>query len=94
MEEASQKGTPVMRTLFYEFPHDEMCWEVEEQYMYGDRYLCCPVLEEGQGMMNVYLPELGAGEMWKDLWSGVFYEGGEEVPVRTPLDKMPVFVRV
>ncbi|KNG45404.1 glycoside hydrolase family 31 protein [Stemphylium lycopersici] len=41
MEEAHRLGSPIMRTLFYEFPEDQKCWEVEDQYMYGDKYLTC-----------------------------------------------------
>ena len=37
MQEAHEKGTPIMRTLFYEFPQDKMCWEVEDSYMYGGK---------------------------------------------------------
>ncbi|OBT60526.1 hypothetical protein VE03_10029 [Pseudogymnoascus sp. 23342-1-I1] len=37
MREAHEKGTPVIRTCFYEFPEDPKCWEVDDQYMYGDR---------------------------------------------------------
>jgi alpha-D-xyloside xylohydrolase len=93
MREASEKGTPVMRTLFYEFPGDERCWEVEEEYMYGERYLCCPVLEEGQGEMRVYLPKLKMGGMWKNMWGEDVFEGGRDVTVKTPLYEMPVFIR-
>ena len=93
MREASEKGTPVMRTLFYEFPGDERCWEVEEQYMYGDKYLCCPVMVEGQEEMKVYLPKLGMEGRWKKMRSEDFFEGGRDVTVKTPLHEMPVFVR-
>ncbi|KAH7327790.1 glycosyl hydrolases family 31-domain-containing protein [Stachybotrys elegans] len=91
MREAHDKGTPVIRTLFYEFPHDKMCWEVEEQYMYGDKYLCCPVLEPGQRRMEVYLPNIGG--KWKSFWSEAMFSGGETIEVDCPLDKMPIFVR-
>ena len=36
MEAAHEKGTPVMRPLFYDFPKDSKCWEIEDQYMFGD----------------------------------------------------------
>ena len=39
MEEAHTKGLPLMRAMFVEFPDDPVCWELEEQYMYGDKYL-------------------------------------------------------
>nr|MCR5831844.1 family 31 glucosidase [Lachnospiraceae bacterium] len=47
MRQAHENGTPVMRTLFYEFPDDPMSWEIEDEYMYGDSYLVAPVLEAG-----------------------------------------------
>ncbi len=35
MREAHIKGTPVMRTMFYEFPEDARCWNTDSQYMFG-----------------------------------------------------------
>ena len=42
MAEAHEYGRPVLRTLFYEFPQDAACWEVEDQYMFGDALLVAP----------------------------------------------------
>ncbi|KAJ5403678.1 Glycoside hydrolase family 31 [Penicillium cosmopolitanum] len=81
MKEAHEKGTPVMRTVFYEFPQDQRAWEIETAYMFGPRYLVVPVLEPGQRKITVYLP---VGAYWT-LWgktsasqSGIpgVYEGG------------------
>lgn len=94
MEEAHLKGSPVMRTLFYEFPDDSHCWEIEEQYMYGDRYLICPVLKAGQTNMRVYLPTLAPNQKWKLWWSEQQWEGGTFVEVQSPLEQMPVFERI
>lgn len=93
MKEAHEKGTPVMRSLFYEFPEDPTCWEIEEQYMYGDEYLCCPVLAEGQSEVKVYLPMLVDGSSWTKLWSEDTYGGGRYITVKSPLSEMPVFHR-
>lgn len=90
MKEAHEKGSPVMRTLFYAFPRDSQCWEVEDQYMYGDKYLCCPVLAAGVQKKSLYLP---AGEKWKILGGDEVFEGGNVVEADCPLDTMPVFVR-
>lgn len=92
MKAAHEKGTPVMRTLFYEFPGDEQSWEVEDQYMFGGEYLVCPVLAPGQRNRKVYLPK---GERWR-LTGGEkeVYEGGKTVTVDAPLDYMPVFERL
>ncbi|KAL3419076.1 glycosyl hydrolase family 31 [Phlyctema vagabunda] len=90
MKDAHEKGSPVMRPLFYEFPDDKKSWEVEEQYMYGARYLCCPVLYPGQKQIKVYFPD---GADWES-WDGEnIYVGGKEVDVDCPIDLMPVFTR-
>jgi alpha-D-xyloside xylohydrolase len=93
MTEAHEKGSPVMRTLFYEFPDDAMCWEVEEQYMYGDKYMCCPVLQEGKKSINVYFPKLPDQGRWKAFQGDDTWEGGKSVKVDCPLEMMPVFER-
>ncbi|SPQ26242.1 24e5b739-1751-43fb-96e3-b4c8ee2f4e49 [Thermothielavioides terrestris] len=56
MQQAHARGSPVMRPLFYEFPEDPRCWETGEQYMFGPKYLCCPVMRPGVSSMTVYLP--------------------------------------
>lgn len=92
MQAAHEKGTPVIRPCFYEFPQDSKCWEIEEQYMYGYQYLCCPVLRPGQTKMEVYLPKLQDGT-WKDMRTGATYQSGQNVEVECPLASMPVFIR-
>jgi alpha-D-xyloside xylohydrolase len=90
MRAAHEKGSPVIRPLFYEFPRDPMAWEVDDQYMYGDQYLCCPVLYPDQRKMRVYLPK---GTSWK-VWGGKEeYDGGQEIEVDCPIESMPVFIK-
>lgn len=94
MREAHEKGTPIMRTLFYEFPEDPMCWKIETQYMYGDRYLCCPVMEPGKRRMDIYLPKLGGNNRWRSFWNeNEVFTGSTEIEIDCPLDIMPVFIR-
>ncbi|KFY95964.1 hypothetical protein V498_02996 [Pseudogymnoascus sp. VKM F-4517 (FW-2822)] len=90
MREAHEKGTPVIRTCFYEYPKDPKCWEVDDQYMYGDKYLCAPVLKAGCTSREVYLPN---GNKWKLLGGKDVYEGGQTREANCPLDTMPVFIR-
>lgn len=90
MDEASADGSPVLRTMFYEFPQDKTCWELADQYMFGSKYLVAPVLYQGLTERSVYLPE----GKWKYLHDGRLYDGGQSVTVPTPLDIMPVFERL
>ena len=89
MKEASENGSPLMRTMFYEFPEDERCWKLKDQYMFGKKYLVAPVLNPSQQNRTVYLPE----GKWKHFFTGQEYEGGTTVTVETPLENIPVFER-
>jgi alpha-D-xyloside xylohydrolase len=90
MREAHEKGTPVIRPLFYDFPGDNASWEVEDQYLFGPAYLVAPALHEGMRERELYLP---AGPVWTDVWTGEKYDGGGRIKVPAPLDRIPVFCR-
>lgn len=90
MEKAHQSGTPVIRTLFYEFPDDEKSWSIDDEYMFGDKILVAPVLYSGLKKRNVYLPN---NVTWKEYETGKIYEGGQVVECDCPLDIIPIFIR-
>ena len=90
MREAHEKGTPVIRPLFYDFPKDPAAWDVEDQFFFGPDLLVAPVLHAGERERNVYLP---AGADWVETHSGRTYEGGQTVPCQAPIERIPVFVR-
>ncbi len=90
MEEAHEKGTPIMRTLFYMYPEDGTCWDVEDEYMYGPDVLVAPVLYAGQRKRSVYLPK---GDEWTECFTGKEHAGGQSIEADTPLDVIPTFVR-
>lgn len=90
-EENSRNGSPLMRTMFYEFPDDAKCWELQDQYMFGPKYLVAPILAGGAVKRDVYLP---AGASWKLTPDGKTYEGGQTVTVDAPIDYMPVFEKI
>ena len=89
MKEAHEKGTPVMRPLFYDFPDDPKTWEIEDQYMFGSDILVAPILYADERERTLYLPK----GSWKHLFTGEVYEGGTTVTVAAPLDQLPVFER-
>ncbi|AIQ39557.1 glycoside hydrolase family 31 protein [Paenibacillus sp. FSL R7-0297] len=90
MQEAHEKGSPVIRPMFYDFPQEETCWELEDQYMFGPDMLVAPVLEEGASRRSVYLP---AGARWTELHSGSVYAGGQTLEAAAPLEIIPVFLK-
>ena len=89
MKEAHEKGTPVIRPLFYDFPEDAQAWETDDQYMFGPSLLIAPILYEKGRERRVYLP---AGE-WTEAFTGERYPGGQYHTVPAPIDRIPVFIK-
>ncbi|MCH3971635.1 MAG: family 31 glucosidase [Oscillospiraceae bacterium] len=90
MQQAHETGAPLMRTMFFEFPQDAACWNLDDQYMFGSRYLVAPILTPKTFERKVYLP---AGN-WQEIHSGEQFAGGESVTVKAPLEYIPVFERL
>ena len=90
MEAAHEKGTPVMRPLFYDFSDDTKSWDIEDQYMFGPDVMVAPVMYENMRVRDVYLPE---GSEWVNHWTGETFQGGQSVSVDAPLQQIPVFTR-
>ncbi len=55
--EAAEKGAPIIRPMFFEFPDDEYCYELDDQYMFGSDILFAPIYQYGETRRTVYLPE-------------------------------------
>ena len=89
-QEAHENGSPLLRTMFYEFPEDEKCWDIQDQYMFGPKYLAAPVFHLNQFNREIYLP---AGQ-WKLTSTGQVFRGGQTVTVDAPIEYMPVFERM
>jgi alpha-D-xyloside xylohydrolase len=90
MKLASQKGTPPMRPVFFDFPEDERAAAVDDQFMFGPDLLVAPVLHAGKTKRSVYLPE---GASWTDAWTGKKVKGGRTVIAPAPLDKVPLYLK-
>ena len=88
VKEAAISGMPVMRGMPLSFPDDRRAWGFESQYMLGDHLLVVPVLQPG-GWVTAYLPSGG----WFDYFTGEYFEGGQVLDLKVPLDRLPVFVR-
>ena len=70
-KDCTERGLPMVRALFVEFPHDGGAWLVEDEYMFGSQMLVAPLMESGSGR-EVYLPE----GKWVDYQTGKVYGGG------------------
>ncbi len=85
--EAARTGVPIMRHLVLEFPKDPHSATAEYQYMLGREMLVAPVVQAGQALRPLYLPE---GE-WVNFWNGDYLTGGQVVTVVSTA--IPILVR-
>ena len=88
--EHERTGQPVMRPLWYEFPNDKLTYLINDQFMVGSDVLVAPVTKEGAATRGIYLP---VGADWVDWWTGARYESGKTHYLKTPIDRLPIFVR-
>ena len=90
MRIAHETGLPPMRPLFFDFPEDETCWSVEDQFLLGPDILVAPVLSAGARSREVYLPD---GTEWVCAWTDERLEGGQRTTGKAPIERIPVYVR-
>jgi alpha-D-xyloside xylohydrolase len=89
MDIACKTGAPLMRPMFYEYPEDEICYTLGDQYMFGSDILFAPIVTQGQTDRKVYLP---AGT-WVDVNDRQEYEGERFVNAHAELDRFIAFVK-
>ncbi len=89
MWQCAQHGHPIARPLFWAFPDDERCSELEDQFLCGDALLVAPVCYPGATSRQVYLPD---GD-WFDFWTDTLHHGPGKVTTSALLDRIPLFVR-
>jgi alpha-D-xyloside xylohydrolase len=90
-QDANKTGMPIARPLFLLFPGQKEAWTNWQTYMYGNDILVSGIWQKGTSSFTCYLPK---GEEWRDAWNPeIVYKGGRTIEIKTPLYKIPVFIR-
>ncbi len=89
MDIASSTGAPIMRPMFWDYPEDEICYTLEDQYMYGGEILFAPIYEQGCTDRGVYLP----GGRWVSVKDGHIEEGRKTIRCHAEIDEFIAFVK-
>jgi alpha-D-xyloside xylohydrolase len=71
-KDSSERGLPMVRALFIEYPRDPGAWQVDDEYLFGADILVAPLLETQTTGRDVYLPQ----GQWIDYQTGKQYAGG------------------
>jgi alpha-D-xyloside xylohydrolase len=85
-KDCTEKGLPMLRALFIEYPEDPGSWLIDNEYLFGTDMLVAPLFENVT-KRNVYLP---AGK-WIDYQTGKVYSGGWHI---IEAGKIPIVILV
>ncbi len=82
-------GKPMLRPLSFYDHKDPQTWYRQDEFIFGDHILVCPVLEPDRQGRRLYLPK---GD-WYHFFSDTLYAGGKEYFIDTPMNQIPIFVK-
>jgi len=88
--ENNQKGTPLMRPLFFEEPENQKLLTVCETYLWGNDFLVTPITKAGITSTSVYFPK---NNNWFDFYTDEEQLAGTTSNIAVVEDHIPVFVR-
>jgi len=89
MDIATETGAPIMRPMFWDYHTDERCYELEDQYMFGEDILFAPIVDEGATKRSVYLPK----GRWVNVNTKEVVEGECDITCHAKLDEFIAFVK-
>lgn len=84
-----QTGKPPVRALLMDYPEDASARMTDDEYLFGESMLVCP-LTYGDGVSRrAYLPHGN----WYNFFTGEKVSGGKEMEVHADYNQIPVFVK-
>lgn len=87
--EYHKTGKPPIRALVMDYPQDMQTINIDDEYMFGESLLICPLTYEDGTTRKVYLPE----GTWYQFFTKEKVEGGQFLEVQVPYQDMAVYVR-
>ncbi|NOY95423.1 MAG: glycoside hydrolase [Chlorobi bacterium] len=87
-KESAYTGAPIVQSMEYVFPHQGY-ERVKGQFLLGENVLVAPLLEKGEGIRKVLIPE----GKWKNTEGGII-KGPKTIEITVAMDELPVFERI
>ena len=87
--ENNQKGTPLMRPVFFEDDNKKLL-ENSSTYLWGKDFLITPILKDSVNTKEVYFPKTAN---WYNFYSDEKIDGGQTKKVKVKENSIPTFVR-
>jgi alpha-glucosidase (family GH31 glycosyl hydrolase) len=78
------------KSLLFDYQKIEKTHQIDQQYLFGESMMICPVTAPMVSQLPVYFPPDSA---WYDFFTGKKYDGDMSQSVEVSLDHIPVFVK-
>lgn len=89
MDMNSETGALIMRPMFWDFFEDEVCYSLEDQYMYGGEIIFAPIYTQGAKERKVYLPEGN----WVHVLTREHMQGKQWITCHAEIDEFIAFAK-
>lgn len=87
--QAHHRQTPLLRPLWYDYPHRTDFYSIADEFLLGSDILAAPVMQENRVARDIILPP----GQWRDAWTGNTYEQENIFQHPAPCPGIPLFVR-
>ena len=87
--EEERTGAPILRPLVYHYEKNPAAQTCNDEFLFGERILVAPVVNQGTTKRMVYLP---VGE-WYDYWTGEKLTGESWIIRDAPIEICPIYVK-
>ena len=84
-----EEGIPMLKPLVYYDQSDIQTHYRNDEFIFGNQILVCPILEPNAIGRRMYVPR----GQWYNYWNNDFVIGGKEIWVDTKFDEIPVFIK-
>lgn len=88
--DAEKNSNPIIKGMMMAYPYQIALADVNDEYIFCDDFLVCPVTEENTTYRDIYLPK---GSTWYGLSDYENYGGGNKVSFYSPTSNFPVFIK-
>jgi alpha-glucosidase (family GH31 glycosyl hydrolase) len=88
--ENNQKGTPLMRPLFFEESTKKELYTNAETYLWGNDFLVTPIVKDSIATKKMYFPK---NATWFNFYSDKKVTGGQTKEVTIQENSIPTYVR-
>jgi len=85
----ANEGVPILKPLVLFDQEDAHTHYRNDEFIFGEKILVCPVLEPNAKGRRMYFPK----GKWYSFWDSELINGGEEKWVDADIDSMPIYIK-